>query len=78
MDNLLLYPLPTYILVGVVFNLLNRICRLKKKIIIFCARDPYSKSLTATSSIRCKQIIKTVVLSEKRILNHVARDDETS
>ena len=47
----------------------------------FCVRDRYTKSPTATSFIQCKQIIKTVVLSEKLAniehLNHVARDEET-
>ena len=47
----------------------------------FCARDRYTKSLTATSSIHCKQIIKTVVLSENLTNierpNHVALDEET-
>ena len=66
---LLLVVYLCYILVGVVFNLLNRICRLKKSGEPFCARDRYAKSLTATSSIHCKQIIKTVALSKKRILN---------
>ena len=72
----------TYILVGVVFDLLNRICRLKKKSEeTFCVRDRYDKSATATSFIQCKQIIKTVVFSEKLTnierLNHVARVEET-
>ena len=44
----------------------------------FCARDQYTKSLTITLSIHCKQIIKTIVLSEKptniESPNHVARD----
>ena len=39
-------------------------------------QDRYTKSATATSFIQCKQIIKTVVLSEKR-LNHVVRVEET-
>ena len=47
----------------------------------FCVRDRYTKSPTATSFIQCKQIIKTVVLSEKLANiehpNHVARDEET-
>ena len=47
----------------------------------FCVRDRYTKSATATSFIQCKQIIKTVVLSEKLInierLNHAARVEET-
>ena len=52
------------ILVGVVFNLLNRIYFFKSEE-TFCVRDRYTKSATATSFIQCKQIIKTVVLSEK-------------
>ena len=47
----------------------------------FCVRDRYTKSAKATSFIQCKQIIKTVVLSEKLTnierLNHVARVEET-
>ena len=70
----------SYILVGVVFDLLNRICRLKKFEETFCIRDRYTKSAKATSFIQCKQI-KTVVLSEKLTnierLNHVARVEET-
>ena len=56
-------------LIGVVFNLFNRICLLKKSEETFCKRNRYTKSLTATLSIQCKQIIKTVVLNEKLILN---------
>ena len=47
----------------------------KKSEEIFCVRDRYTKSAKATSFIQCKQIIKTVVLSEKltniESLNHV-------
>ena len=47
----------------------------------FCARDRYTKSLTATSSIQCQKIIKIVVLSEKLTNTdrpkNVARDEET-
>ena len=60
-----------------VFDLLNRICRLKKSEETFCVRDRYTNSPTATSFIQCKTIIKTVGLSEKltniECLNHVAR-----
>ena len=70
------------ILVGVVFDLLNRICRLKKQSEdTFCVRDRYTKSAKATSFIQCKQIIKTVVFNEQLTnierLNHVARFQET-
>ena len=70
------------ILVGVVFNLLNRIYAvLKQSEERFCARVRYTKSLTATSYIQCKQSIKTVVLKVKLTNierpNHVARDEET-
>ena len=54
----------------------------KKSEETFCVRDRYTKSATATSFIQCKQIIKTVVLSEKLTnidrLNHVARVKDTS
>ena len=47
----------------------------------FCVRDRYPISPTATSFIQYKQIIKTVVLSEKLTnierLNHFARVEET-
>ena len=70
-----------YILVGVVFDLLNRICRLKKSEETFCVRDRYTKSAKATSFSQCKKNIQTVVLSEKLTnmerLNHVARVEET-
>ena len=69
------------ILVGVVFNLLNRICHLKKSEETLCVKDRYTKSPKATSFIQYKQIIKTVVLSKKltniKHPNHVAQDEET-
>ena len=47
----------------------------------FCVRVRYTKSAKATSFIQCKQMFKTVVLSEKLTnierLNHVARVEET-
>ena len=53
----------------------------KKSEETFCVRDRYTKSANATSFIQCKQIIKTVVLSENLTnierLNHVARVEET-
>ena len=53
----------------------------KKSEETFCVRNRHTKSATATSFIQCKQIIKTVVLSEKLTniehLNNVARVAET-
>ena len=76
MQNKSMFKFSAHILVGVVFDLLNRIYRLKKPEETFCVRDRYTKSATATSFIQCNQIIKTVVLSEKLTniehLNHVA------
>ena len=53
----------------------------KKSEETFNARDRCIKSLTATSPIHCKKMIKTAVLSEKlsniERLNHVGQDEET-
>ena len=53
----------------------------KKSEETFCVRDRYTISPTATLSIQCKQIIQTVVLSEKLTNierpNHVTQKPET-
>ena len=65
-----------HILIGAVFDLLNRICRLKKYEETFCVRDRYTISPTATSFIQSRQVIKTDVLSEK--LNNIERLNHVS